>query len=181
MGNRLFTPRWRRPAPLLLPGGSRLNPMQTYSHPNRLWHYAALFVLFAAGLYAAVTTGSVSGRILNVGTGQYLNNARVAVKGTELVAFTDQTGSYRLAGVPAGSVVLEVFYTGLDAQQITVTVPPGRALEQDVELTNASRYGADGTVKLDSFVVATSRETDGEAIAINEQRFAPNIRSGCAR
>ncbi len=151
--------------------------MQTYSHPNRLWHYAALFVLFAAGLYAAVTSGSVSGRILNVSTGQYLNNARVAVKGTELVAFTDQTGSYRLAGVPAGSVVLEVFYTGLDSQQIAVTVSPGRALEQDVELTSASRYGADGTVKLDSFVVATSRETDGEAIAINEQRFAPNIKN----
>lgn len=175
MGSSFPVFPWCAPAPLL--PGNRLNFMQTYPRPLRLWHFAALFVLLAAGLLAAVTTGSVSGRILNVSTGQYLNNARVTVKGTELVAFTDQTGSYRLAGVPAGAVVLEIFYTGLDSQQITVTVPPGRALEQDVELTSASRYGSDGTVKLDSFVVATSRETDGEAIAINEQRFAPNIKN----
>jgi hypothetical protein len=32
-------------------------------------------------------------------------------------------------------------------------------------------------VKLDAFVVATGRETDGAAIAINEQRFAPNIKN----
>jgi TonB-dependent receptor len=137
----------------------------------------ALLMLFPAGLFGATSTGTLSGRIQNVVTGQYLNNARVTVKGTDLVAFTDQTGSYRLAGVPAGSVVLEVFFTGLDAQEIPLTVVAGRDLERDVSLTNAARYGSDGTVKLDSFVVATSRETDGESIAINEQRFAPNIKN----
>jgi iron complex outermembrane receptor protein len=129
------------------------------------------------GLTAAVATGSISGRVLNVVSGQYLNNVRVSIKGTEQVVFTDQTGSYRLAGVAAGPVVLEVFFTGLDPQQIPLTVAAGRDLEHDVNLTNATRYGPDGTVKLDSFVVATSRETDGESIAINEQRFAPNIKN----
>ncbi len=126
---------------------------------------------------AAAGTGSVSGRIQNVVTGQYLNNVRVAVKGTDQVTFTDQTGSYRLAAVPAGAIVLEVFFTGLDAQEIPLTVTSGGSVERDVALTSAARYGQDGTVKLDSFVVATSRETDGEAIAINEQRFAPNIKT----
>jgi iron complex outermembrane receptor protein len=139
--------------------------------------FAAVFLLTVATALAAVSTGTVSGRIQNVVTGQYLNNVRVSVKGTDLVAFTDQSGSYRLAGVPGGAVALEVFYTGLDAQQITLAVAPGQVIEQDVALTSASRYGPDGTVKLDSFVVATSRETDGEAIAINEQRFAPNIKT----
>jgi hypothetical protein len=32
-------------------------------------------------------------------------------------------------------------------------------------------------IKLDSLVVASSRETHREAIAINEQRFAPNIKN----
>ncbi|NUN53736.1 MAG: TonB-dependent receptor plug domain-containing protein, partial [Planctomycetaceae bacterium] len=52
-------------------------------------------------------------------------------------------------------------------------------LQQDFNLTSASRYGPDasGAVKLDSFVVATSRETDGAAIALNEQRFSPNIKN----
>ena len=133
----------------------------------------------AASHPVAQAAGSVSGRIQNVATGQYLNNARVTVKDTNQVAFTDQTGSYRLSGLPSGPAVLEVYFTGLDAQQIPVTVRAGETVTQDVNLTNVSRYGADpsGTVKLDSFVVATSRETDGAAIAINEQRFSPNIKN----
>ncbi len=133
----------------------------------------------AAGRAATTPTGEIAGRVPNVASGQYLNNVRVAVKGTPLVAFTDQSGSYRLSGVPGGPAVLEVFFTGLDAQDVAVTVRPGVTLEQDVNLTNAARYGTDAasTVKLDSFVVSTARETDAAAIAINEQRFAPNIKN----
>ena len=32
-------------------------------------------------------------------------------------------------------------------------------------------------MKLDAFVVAGDRETDSQAIATNEQRFAPNIKN----
>src|SRR5690606_15971086 len=103
--------------------------------------------------------GGIAGRIQNVVTGQFLNNARVSVKGSDLVAFTDQSGSYRLAGIPPGEIVLEIFYTGLDPQEAGVTVTPGEIAELDISLTSASRYGPDGTVKLDSFVVSTSRET----------------------
>src|SRR5690606_38130646 len=78
---------------------------------------------------------------------------------------------------PAGAVTLEVFYTGLDPQQVKLEVAPGQTVQRDIELTSASRYGADGTVKLDAFTVSTSRETDAEAIAINEQRFAANIKN----
>jgi TonB-dependent receptor len=122
--------------------------------------------------------GALTGRVQNVVTGQYLNNARVSVRGTELVTFTDQTGTYFFPHVPGGVVVLEVFYTGLDPQQLTVELPAGGRIERNVDLTSAARYGT-GTepLKLDSFVVAGSRETDGEAIAINEQRFAANIKN----
>ena len=122
--------------------------------------------------------GSVTGRVQNVVTGQYLNNARVAVKGTDQIAFTDQSGTYRLVGVPAAPVVLEVFYTGLDPQQIAVTVPAGQTVEQDVDMTNLALYGERGAVvKLDPFLVASAKETDADAIAINEQRFASNIKN----
>ncbi len=148
---------------------------------------AALALLFTQPTHAATEaanravtppTGSISGRVQNVATGQYLNNARVVVKGTDLTAFTDDSGSYRLAGVPGGPVVLEVFYTGLDVKQVPVNIRPGEVVQQDVDLTSVARYGdASGTVKLDEFVVSTSRETDGTAIAINEQRFSPNIKN----
>jgi hypothetical protein len=57
----------------------------------------------AAATAAPAATASLTGRVQNAATGQHLNNARLAVKGTNLVAFTDETGSYRLDRVPAGS------------------------------------------------------------------------------
>lgn len=139
---------------------------------------ARLSAAEATAATAARPSGIITGRILNVVTGQYLNNARVTVRGTDLVAFTDQTGTYHLARVPGGAAVLEVFYTGLDPQQIPVEVPPGGRVERNVDLTSVARYGGSTEpLKLDSFIVASSRETDGEAIAVNEQRFAPNIKN----
>jgi iron complex outermembrane receptor protein len=125
------------------------------------------------------STGSISGRVLNVGTGQYLNNARVTVKGSNTTVFTDKDGSYRLAGVPSGPLTLEVFFTDLDLTTAQVVVPAGGTVQQDVNLTSVARYGriGDGTIKLDAFVVAQERETDAQAIAVNEQRFAPNIKN----
>src|SRR5690349_20930312 len=48
-------------------------------------------------------TGEITGRVQNETTGKYLNNARVTVKGTDLTVFTDETGTFRLIGVPAGA------------------------------------------------------------------------------
>lgn len=123
-------------------------------------------------------SGSISGRIQNVVTGQYLNQARVTVRGTDQVVFTDDSGVFRLTPVPAGYITLDVFYTGLDPQQVRIDVLPGQTVTQDVNLTSVARYGANiDAVKLDAFVVASSRDTEGEALATNEQRFAPNIKN----
>ncbi len=124
----------------------------------------------------APTTGTVTGRVQNGTTGQYLNNARVTVQGTAHVAFTDESGSYRLTNLPAGPVVLEVFYTGMETQQIPLDLAGAPVLERNVSLLGGARYRNDTEiVKLDSLVISASREMDGAAIAINEQRFAPNI------
>lgn len=123
-------------------------------------------------------TAALSGRVLNIATGQYLTNARVAVRGTSLVAFTDETGTYRLNHLPAGAQVLEVSYTGLDPQAVAIDAGAGRSVVRDFELTSVARYGdAAAARQLDAFTVSASRETDGDSIAINEQRFAPNIKN----
>ncbi len=127
---------------------------------------------------AAPAAGVITGRVSNAATGAYLQRARVAVRGTEILALTDDTGAYHLAEVAPGPVTLEVFYTGLDPLTATVNVTPGGTAERDFVLSSAARYGTgDGTVRLDPFRVATARETDGQAIAINEQRFSPNLKS----
>ncbi len=137
-------------------------------------------VLFAAtASVTSAASGTITGRVQNVATGQSLNNARVVVRGTDQVVFTDETGTYRLAGVAPGPVVLDVSYTGLDTQEVRLDLVSGQGVERNVDLTNAARYGktSTGVVQLDAFTVATGRETDGEAIAINEQRFAANIKN----
>jgi len=134
------------------------------------------FALAAANSsFAADLGGTITGRVQNVATGHYLNHARVAVHGTQIVTFTDDTGAYLVSEVPPGTAVLDVFYTGLDPQSAPVEVAAGRTAAKDFELTSRSRYGGQAVVQLDAFLVSATRETDGAAIAINEQRFAPNI------
>jgi len=118
--------------------------------------------------------GIIEGRVFNPGTGEYLEFVRVTVDGTSLATFTDQSGEYRLANVPAGTVKVTAFRTGVPSQSRTVTVAGGQVVRQDFELLYAGDAARGPVVKLDEFVVSTSKEMDGAAIAINTQRFAAN-------
>lgn len=121
--------------------------------------------------------GTIEGRVLNVTNGAYLNNARVTVEGTTLQTFTNQYGEYRLTGVAPGAATLRVFYTGLGTASASVEVAAGQTARKDFQLSHAGTAGADATVQLDAFVVATVKETNASAIAVNEQRFAENIKN----
>ena len=121
-------------------------------------------------------TGTVAGRVLNVATGRYLNNARVTVEGTTLQAQTNEFGEFRITGVPAGQARVQTFYTGLDPVTTTVTVNAGQTANVNIDLTSADRYGMGQTVQLDAFRVAATRELEGASLAVNEQRFAPNVK-----
>ncbi len=144
---------------------------------------AVALVAFAAVVTSAqsVGTGTVEGRVLNVRNGEYIERARVTVEGTGLETFTDSSGQYRLTNVPAGSARVRVFFTGLDVQTEAVVVTAGATAQRDFSLEAGARRAdsktTDGVVRLDEFVVATSKEMSGAAIAINEQRFAPNIKN----
>lgn len=121
-------------------------------------------------------TGTISGRVLNVGNSKYVANAVVTVEGTNLQTLTGEYGEYRLAGVPAGEAKVKVSYTGLDTETASVNVTAGGTATQDFNLTSAERYGEDKTVVLDTFKVAANREFEGNAIATNEQRFAKGLK-----
>ena len=116
--------------------------------------------------------GSIEGRVFNPATSEYLENARVTVEGTTSETFTDSGGKYRLTNVPPGAVQVKAFYTGLLAQTNSVNVIAGQSAQHDI------RFAAEGDpIKLAAFVIGSSREMSGAAIAINEQRFAPNLKT----
>lgn len=116
-----------------------------------------------------VATGTIEGRIKNGGTEMYLNQARVRVVGTTREAMTNEFGEYRLSNVPAGSAVLDVFYTGLANQQVSVQVTAGSTTKQDFTLKSDD---GEAVLQLGEFVVQSQREMAAAQIAINEQRFA---------
>jgi iron complex outermembrane recepter protein len=120
---------------------------------------------------AASGTGSVTGRVRNEGTGVYLEGARVQVAGTHLQAVTERDGWFIIENVPAGTVYLNVAYTGLDPQQLTVVVESGGTTTRDIPLTSS-------VYMMDPYTVTSVRE--GQAAAITLQRVAPNVKNVAA-
>ncbi|MES2692558.1 MAG: TonB-dependent receptor [Verrucomicrobiota bacterium] len=125
----------------------------------------------------APATGTIEGRVFNETSGSYLNNARVSIEGSSRETLTDQYGFFRLSEVPAGAAKVRVFYTGLPTQETVVTVTAGGRAEQNFSLGNETRAEGRGTVKLNAFIVESTRDMTSASIAINEQRFARTIKS----
>ena len=137
----------------------------------------ALLWLSAVGLMAqAGGSGSVAGRVRNIGNDRFLNNARVVIEGLGRETFTNEFGEYRFDDVPAGEQRVRAGYTGLDSEVTVVTVEAGQSARRDFNLTSRERYGDDKAVVLNEFVVQSNREYEGNALALNEQRFSPNVK-----
>jgi TonB-dependent receptor len=127
---------------------------------------------------SASATGAIAGRIMNATGDGFLERVRVTVEGTALETFTDAGGQYRLDGVPAGSAQVKLFYTGMAPHTASVRVVAAQTAQHDVALAAAGPGGPkNAVIKLDRFVVATSKEMEASAIAINEQRFASNLKT----
>ncbi len=152
-------------------------------HLSALAHRFARACLMGAGLLvfapAAVAqrpaTGVIEGRVFDPRRGEFLENARVTIEASRQEALTDATGHYRISNVAPGTVTLTVFYTGRDTHQEEVVVAPNAVVQRDITFAGGRNAGAGQVVKLEQFVVETSKEIDGAARAINEQRFAKNI------
>ncbi len=146
-------------------------------HPTSVCRFAFVWLSLALGLVSglrAQSTGTISGRVLNEATGDYLKNALVVVVGTDQSTTADVGGVFILTNVPAGPVRLKATYTGLDPSERSVTVEAGRTVSGDLSLTSKD-YQRSDVQKLGEFVVTTERE--GQARALMDQRAALNQKS----
>jgi hypothetical protein len=139
-------------------------------------------VLFSLALPAGAqtaATGTIEGRVINSRAGEYLENVRVSIEGLLRETFTASDGGYRLYDVPAGRTTVRASYTGAPSQIAEIMVTAGQTLQRDFDL--AGTPGKPSTdpnvIKLGEFVVSTSRQMEAAALAINEQRYAPNIKT----
>jgi iron complex outermembrane receptor protein len=153
--------------------------MKTALLCRRLVSFVFLAAVLAAAVRAQPATGVIEGRVYNAATGTALVNARVSLEGTARSMITDETGTYRFAGVPAGETRVAVSYIGMAPQAATVRVPAGGTAQREFELVlaGAAPTAAADVVKLDTFTVIADREMSAQAISMNEQRTAPNIKN----
>lgn len=119
-------------------------------------------------------TGQVAGRVLNTATQEYLRNVEVRVAGTSVLATSEESGDYRLFGVPAGEVTLVTFYPGHRVTRAVTTVLPGRLVICDLEIAPATAPG-ESTLQLERLLVSSER--DGQAKALAEQKQALNVQT----
>jgi hypothetical protein len=94
----------------------------------------AVAALMAMPLRAQNAAGVIEGRVFNASTGSALVNARVALEGAGREVITDEAGSFRLTGVPAGPARISVSYLGMAPQKATVSVASGVEARRDFEL-----------------------------------------------
>src|SRR4051812_44105311 len=85
-------------------------------------------------IYGADATGTVSGSVSNTATGNLLQGARVEIPQLGLSTLTDNTGSYHLFDVPAGTHEVVASYTALDPQRMPVTVIAGQRATRNFDL-----------------------------------------------
>jgi len=123
----------------------------------------------------STATGTITGRVFNPNTGEYVRNAQIRVEETGQTTVSEGGGEFRLSPVPAGKATLVVNYTGYRSASATLNVPAGGTATHDFNLLSAIDIaGAAGTiVTLGQFVVSTERE--GSAKAIMDQRNSMNI------
>jgi TonB-dependent receptor len=138
---------------------------------------SCLILLFAGALPAQAqpaAQGVISGRVQNADTGAFISGARVQAADTGLVAITDDYGQFRMPGVSPGPVNLRVTYPGLLPAETSVTAVAGETVVTAVRMSASTPV--DDVVELEAFVVSAS-EFDAFRAAINQQRFAQNIKT----
>ncbi|MBP7143224.1 MAG: TonB-dependent receptor [Opitutaceae bacterium] len=140
----------------------RLNDLRT------LLQAACLVLALSVSANAQPATGNLSGKVSNADTGMFLKDVLVELPGLRRQALTDDSGTYRLFDVPAGTYEVRASYIGLDAVTQTVTIAAGRRASIDFSMGTQ-------VYKLQAFTVTGERE--GNAASISRQRNSANVRN----
>ncbi|HEV2149338.1 MAG TPA: SusC/RagA family TonB-linked outer membrane protein [Longimicrobiaceae bacterium] len=127
----------------------------------------ALAALCAASVpsLAAQATGTIRGRVTNASSQRPLSGAPVAIPGTNRRAVTDETGSYQIANVPAGSRTVRAEMIGFAPVERAVSVTAGGTATADFALSESA-------ISLDALVVTATGEARTREIATSMAKIS---------
>ncbi len=124
--------------------------------------------------------GTVEGTVYSLASGLPLGRAKVVARETAQEVLTDDEGRYSFRDAPARTLQLEVSYLGFEPQSRAVTVPANQAVSSDFRLLRegAGKVSGEGeTIMLEKFEVVADQTMSAQALAMNEQRHAANIKN----
>lgn len=127
-----------------------------------------LLTLLATAVAAWAQTGSITGRVLNVNTGRYLQSAEVRIAEIGRVTSTNITGDFVFRGIPAGTYTVSANYIGVGYAEETVEVSANEVA------TVAILIKEEKIIDLDTYV--TSGLQTGSQRALNQQRAASGVK-----
>jgi TonB-dependent receptor len=156
-------------SPLNLNAATSMNPSSTGPTSllmRTLCLLGTIALLLTSGF--AQSNGTITGRVSNAGTRQYLEDVEVRLQPTDRTALTGRDGTFTFTNVPPGNYEVSAAYAGLEPRSAAVSVAAGGTATRHLELTS-------GVYTMGEFVVAGERE--GSALAIQHQRFAPNVKN----
>ena len=114
------------------------------------WAFCVATAMPAAGQQQA---GSVQGRVVVQGDSAGLDGVIVSIEGTNRSAVTDSRGSFRIAGVPAGTRVVVARRLGYEPGRGTAVVTAGASSQVELALKQAA-------LVLNDIVVSATREQE---------------------
>ena len=85
-----------------------------------------LMVVFSIGVFAvepgaknkAVSKVTLSGKVLDLQSGETLTGVKVKLEGSDIIEYTDFEGNFRISDLVPGNYTLEVEYISYDSRKI---------------------------------------------------------------
>ena len=118
----------------------------------RQFLFGAMALALASPAFAQ-STGTITGRVTEKQTQRPLSNVQVRIVGTNRGAVTDDSGSYRIANIPASTVQVAAQRLGYGPQSRSVSVAGGGSATADFTMAPA-------VTTLDAITVTATGQTE---------------------
>ncbi|MCO5252700.1 MAG: carboxypeptidase-like regulatory domain-containing protein [Candidatus Kapabacteria bacterium] len=139
-----------------------------------IWNFMLFIVsvIFMTHSIYAQSGGSITGKVIDGESGEVLRRATVMVVGTNMGAFSDVKGEFKLKDVKAGTYNLRFSYVGYMPKEVTgVEVKDGEVVNLNITLEFESKLK-------DEIVVEARRVFDNEASILAQRKNASQVSDG---
>lgn len=110
------------------------SPWSTLLRASALVLAAAALAASPPPLEAQVREASIVGRVTEANTGAPVQGAEVVLEGTSHAALSNESGLFRLEGLPSGHHTLSVHYLGMRSKEFPVQISARQSLDVSFQL-----------------------------------------------